>query len=434
MYLNNNLNIESPSVLDMMAGGLVRTRFQSIVSTREQTIIGLEALSYGLHPETGDRVPPDVLFAQAKEEGVCLELDRFCREQAMLEFKKKYAETGEYLLWVNLETSILKKGVVGTGRLLESVLKSGLTPSRVVVEIVESEVSELSALKEFVDRHKAHGFLIALDDVGTGHSNLERIALIKPDIIKIDRFLVRGLHTVYYKYEAVRALNSLCQGIGALPVAEGIETTEEALAVLDLGINLHQGFYYAHPDQPYAEQMSGSQVGMDDLAASFRDRRISFFSKRQAYFRVITATVERIVQLLAEQKAEAFETILRQAINDKQDLECLYVLDAQGVQITQTICNYSKILRPKSSLFKPASKGTDLSLKEYFLLIKAGLPRFVSDPYISRASGNLCVTISYAFTGTDDARYVLCADCDCERETVLCASTPSRMGRSAAGD
>jgi len=96
---------------------------------------------------------------------------------------------------------------------------------------------------------KSYGFSVALDDVGTGHSNLERIARIKPDIIKIDRCLIHDLDQERYRYIVVRSLRNLAQSIGALVLAEGLETEGEALAALDLDINLHQGYYYAKPEE-----------------------------------------------------------------------------------------------------------------------------------------------------------------------------------------
>ncbi|MBU2548841.1 MAG: PDC sensor domain-containing protein, partial [Proteobacteria bacterium] len=105
--------------------------------------------------------------------------------------------------------------------------------------------------------------------------------------------------------------------------------------------------------------------------------------------------------------------ILIEALKRYPGLECLYILDENGVQTTETYCSGAKLLRRPSPLFRPAPKGTDQSLKDYFLLIQAGLPQFASEPYISRASGSLCLTVSRVFESVDGRRCVLCADFDC---------------------
>ena len=94
---------------------------------------------------------------------------------------------------------------------------------------------------------RQRGFLVVLDDVGAGHSNLDRIPLIRPDIIKIDRSLITGVDADFYKQETFKSLVSLSRRIGALVVAEGIETEREAVAALELGADLLQGYFLGRP-------------------------------------------------------------------------------------------------------------------------------------------------------------------------------------------
>ena len=87
-------------------------------------------------------------------------------------------------------------------------------------------------------------------------------------------------------------------------------------------------------------------------------------------------------------------------------VEALYVLDERGVQITDTIHARRVRARP----VPPAPRGTDQSLKQYFLMLHAGLERYTSDPYISSASGNFCITMSRYFRNALGQNYVLCCD------------------------
>jgi len=329
-------------------------------------------------------------------------------------FAERFGRDTDLMLWLNLETSILSEEVVGSDRLMRAVHESGLAPHQIVIEIVETHVPDVSSLQKFVEIYKGYGFSVALDDVGTGHSNLERIARIKPDIIKIDRCLIHDLDQERYRYIVVRSLRNLAQSIGALVLAEGLETEGEALAALDLDINLHQGYYYAKPEEYLTGYHLGTFDKIEALAKVFQHRRMERFSRRHDYYDRIGASVQNIINQLKTVSSSGFEEILARAVKEDDNLECLYILGLDGVQISDTVCNYIKLMRPKSQLFRPAHRGADLSLKEYYLLIKAGLARYVSDPYISQASGNLCVTVSTRFSTLEGTDYILCADYDCE--------------------
>ena len=407
-----------PDLRDIIDNQSINTRFQSIVSLREKGLIGVEALSYSVVPGTDRIVPPVWLFEQAGRNGLRLELDRLCRSCSLNNFTRLFPQRNGVLLWLNYDTSVLRRELLGSGVLLQSVLGVGLKPHEVVIEIIESRVRDSAVLNDFVDEYKDHGFFIALDDVGTGHSNLERIAVLKPDIIKIDRSLIQNMHQEYHKQEVVRSLWNLASGIGALVVAEGIETEDEAMAVMDMGINIHQGYLYAHPDQLFDDQRASCLRKMEELAAMYRKRRMERFSARKNFYDALGGSVSVIAEHLATARNGELEALMSRVVSETPDLECLYVLDEEGIQITETHCNYSKLLRPNTPLFRPAPKGTDLSLKDYYLLIKAGLKRYVSDPYISRASGNLCVTVSQEYKAANGRSLVMCVDYDCENLTT----------------
>ena len=398
-------------IIDM---GLIGTRFQPIVSLRENKVIGLEALSYGKDYQSSRIIPPGLLFSQAARENRILELDRVCREKALEAFQAVFRQNPNLLVWINIETSILDKNTLGSGRLFESAISAGIPPANIVIEIIESKLSDADSLRMFVETYRSHGFFIALDDVGTGHSNLERIALLKPDIMKIDRFLIRDIWREKHKYQVVRSLQHMAQGIGALVVAEGIEYENEALAVMDLGVNLHQGYFYARPGPLELIKFDEVQKRVTSVSAGFRSRHVDRFSRRRDYFNTIGLSVSDIASQLGRGGQSSFENVLGQAIGQDQNLECLYVLDQRGMQVTDTICNPCRMPSLISPLFRPAPKGADLSLKDYYLLIMAGLDRYVSEPYISRASGNLCVTISTTFNCSRDRSFILCADYDCQ--------------------
>jgi EAL domain-containing protein (putative c-di-GMP-specific phosphodiesterase class I) len=385
------------------------TFFQPIISLRQKAIIGLEALSRGINPVTGRIIAPNILFKQAESEGVLVELDRLCREKALTAFKN-LACNQELFLSLNFKTSIIDKGVVGSGYLLDQVRRNDLNPGNIMIEIVESEVKNLPALADFVQSYKEHGFLIALDDFGAGYSNLDRVAVIKPDVIKIDRSLLDYIDREYYKQALVKSLILLSHKLGALALAEGIERTAEAISALELGADMFQGYYFARPVPAGEVNLGDAQRVIREIAPLLKRVVIERATGQKLRNEQYSALVADFLTGLAGVALENFDERLSRLTGNREGLECVYILDATGVQVSKTIFNDPNLSGHKRKFFVPAQKGADQSLKEYFLPLQIGLSEYITEPYVSAASGNACVTISTLFTGVHNLRYVLCLD------------------------
>ena len=91
------------------------------------------------------------------------------------------------------------------------------------------------------------GIKIAVDDVGSGFASLDTVVEIRPDIVKVDRQLVRALHKDELKYNIMQAIISFCKKSGVMTVAEGIEEEKELEAVNELGVDAVQGYLLACP-------------------------------------------------------------------------------------------------------------------------------------------------------------------------------------------
>ena len=94
------------------------------------------------------------------------------------------------------------------------------------------------------------GVMLAVDDLGAGYSNLKYIADLSPQVVKLDRGLIVNLQKGTRQHRLVRAIVRMCEDLGTRVVAEGIETADDARAVLDTGAHFGQGFYFAKPSYP----------------------------------------------------------------------------------------------------------------------------------------------------------------------------------------
>ena len=119
---------------------------------------------------------------------------------------------------------------------------------RIIFEITEGEeVVDHAHLLGIINAYRSMGFRTAIDDFGAGFSNLNLLAQFQPDILKLDMLLIRDIDITPVKRTIVRSVISVCQELGSLVVAEGIETAGEYQALRDIGIDLFQGYLFAKP-------------------------------------------------------------------------------------------------------------------------------------------------------------------------------------------
>lgn len=240
--MDSPIDIES-----ILLNGAVVPHFQPLVSMRRRSIVGFEGLSRGWDTQAEALIPAPRLFAAAADKGLSRELDLLCREKILGEFAVLHEADPELILSVNIEASSAMAKKPWGDYLNMQVAAVGVTPRNVIIEILESVVDDTQELVRFVDRHREAGFLIALDDVGAGHSNLNRIPLIRPDVIKVDRYLVEGLDQDLHKQEVFKSLLSMARHLGTVIVAEGAENEAEVTALLALGVDMIQGYYFSTP-------------------------------------------------------------------------------------------------------------------------------------------------------------------------------------------
>jgi EAL domain-containing protein (putative c-di-GMP-specific phosphodiesterase class I) len=386
------------------------SHYQPIVSTKDAKIVGLEALARPRVPGSGSPISPLRFFAEAAAQGLALDADRFCRRRGIEGFVKYFSSYPELLIFINLDASILNASTLGSNCFVDLVRGCALAPENVVIEILESAVDDEATLLRFVESHREQGFLIALDDMGAGSSNLERIPLLKPDIIKLDHSLIRGIDSEYYKQELYDFFLKLTSKFGTLVIAEGIETREEVLTCMERGGDLMQGYYFAHPSEPSEEMMSSCLEEATGTALAYRVYEGERISERRRVADYCNDIAERVSREMRSRRFPDLDEALRKSIRRYPDVECAYVLDGRGIQLSSTVFNPSRSLQPGKSLFHPAPRGCDQRSKDYFLSIDTRRTRYFSEPYVSKASGRTCITISTARLARGEVEEILCLD------------------------
>lgn len=122
---------------------------------------------------------------------------------------------------------------------------------RLVLEITEKQpVTSYEAIVEALEPLRARGLRIAVDDAGAGYSSFRHILQIRPDIIKLDMSVCRGVHQDHMRRALVSALVAFSRQTGSALVAEGIETASELMSLRALGVTIIQGHIVGRPMSP----------------------------------------------------------------------------------------------------------------------------------------------------------------------------------------
>lgn len=221
----------------LAAGGPV-VLLQPIVDLATGGRVGAEALSR--FPAEWGRTP-DVVFAEAHGVGMGHALEMQALERAAEHLDR----VGGY---VALNVSPATALTPACGELL-----GRLPLDRVVLELTEhDEVEDYDVLLAALAPFRAAGLRLAIDDVGAGFSSLRHIVVTSPDVIKLDRSIAAGVAGDHVLASLVGSLVTFAHGSGARVVAEGVETADDAAALLALGVDYGQGWHFGRPGPPEA--------------------------------------------------------------------------------------------------------------------------------------------------------------------------------------
>ena len=246
---------------DIIRRKRVTTLFQPIVRARESTVFGYEILTRG--PANSSFRNSDMLFAFARESKLAWALEAIALENALRRLRSVDLLDRKFL--VNVEGEMFGQSEF---RIHEMVSFFAEHKGHFVFELTErAAIEDYAVFRRLLDEFRDKGIEVAIDDAGSGYASLEAIAALSPDYLKVTKGLVSTLAEEPIKQDLVKMLVELAGKIGSKTIAEGIETAEEYEWCRDLGIDLLQGYYLAHPQE---HVRSGDAEVAQSLAAMTR--------------------------------------------------------------------------------------------------------------------------------------------------------------------
>ncbi|PRY14676.1 putative bifunctional diguanylate cyclase/phosphodiesterase [Kineococcus rhizosphaerae] len=225
----------------------LRLHYQPITD-EEGTVRTVEALLRWEHPTRG-LLPAAEFVDLAESTGLIVDLGHWVVDQACAHlgrWRRAHGAAAPRTVWINLSPAELVDPDLGTvlGAALE---ENGLEPADVGLEILESGFADSRVLPGLHARH-LDGHPLSVDDFGTGYSSLSRLVELPVAMVKVDKSLVAGVAHDLRRRALLDAVVTVAAGLDVQVIAEGIETADQAKAVLAAGCHYLQGFHCGAPE------------------------------------------------------------------------------------------------------------------------------------------------------------------------------------------
>ena len=307
------MNLNNLSLMDefrsLISVPLLNMVYQPIIDLRRGEVLGWEALARG--PAAGNFSSPKNMFDFAEEVGLVFRLEQTCREQAV---KNLGEMKTDQKLFLNIHPQTMGDPAFRSGETLHLLADHGLKPSNVVFEITERHsVNDFTLFYRTLEHYRSQGYLVAIDDVGTGYSGLSRIAELRPDFMKVDMSLVQGIDTNPVQRALMESLVTLAEKIGCSLIAEGIERETELSSLMSMGVHFAQGFYLARPASPKPQPSTELPFLLETQKSSLNEMKCSI---------PVRDLAESVPQVGPETKVKEVKSIL-----DNQPISGVVVVD-----------------------------------------------------------------------------------------------------------
>ena len=246
------MNQIKEALYNIIENKYIRTVFQPIISLRDGSVLGHEALSrITIECEIKD---PDMLFKAAGVYNRVWELEQLCRTKALETAYLFMIPPYSKKLFVNVNPDVMHDEQLKKGFTKAFLEKYEIEPRNIIFEITERNiVTDMTAFKATINHYKTQDYQIAIDDTGAGYSGLNLISDINPNYIKIDMNLIRNIDKDSLKYALVKGLVEFSRISNVFLIAEGIETYQELETIVNLGVQYGQGYFIQRPISEVSE-------------------------------------------------------------------------------------------------------------------------------------------------------------------------------------
>lgn len=363
--------------------------FQPIFSADDHQIIGYEILGrmkvdqdfHSIGSFFEDESVPDEYR---------IEIDDYIAKKAL----KEVYQIEDITIFINRNPNLL---MFDRGESLLNLLllfkEQGLDLSRIVLEITEHNYKgDIEQLGHVLTYFRTYGIKLAIDNVGKEGSNLDRLRLLNPDILKVDLSLLRQTTTAQSYLDILYSLSLLARKIGSALLYEDIEMLFQLQYAWRNGGRYYQGFYLAKPLEKIIDKDFRKELLKKEIHSfiSHEKRKLS------AQYDICSEFTNRMIQLNTKLKTKDYDQILNQVsqVFSKESFR-IYICDGEGFQQSANIYKTSQ----DEWVLQAEYVNKNWSWRPYFLenIVRMNYDKrgILSDLYSDIETGEMIRTFSF---------------------------------------
>lgn len=213
----------------------------------EGKILGAEALVRWIHPVKGQIMPGDFIPIFEKN-GLISDVDKYIWEVACKQLRK-WKDEGREDLYISVNISPRDFYFLNIYKIFTELIKKyNINPKNLKLEITETAiVMDFKRQMELISRLRQNGFIVEMDDFGSGYSSLNMLKDLHVDVLKIDMAFLKKAEDEERSKKILQMIISLSKQLGMPVITEGVETVEQVAALKEMGCDIFQGYYFAKP-------------------------------------------------------------------------------------------------------------------------------------------------------------------------------------------
>jgi len=398
---------DKKEIESVLASESISVFFQPVVSVRSKNILGFEAFSRSVSDE-GARLDAHDLFGQAWDAETRLRLCRLCRRKALEAFRPIFERHPGMLLFLNTDGGAFSASTK-PGHLDAMSQALNIPGKRIVIEL-ERPCLNSPDVARFVSYYRARGFGLSIDIAGAMDLPAEELFALKPDFIKFDRPMFTDVGGQEYKRDMVQSFCRLGERLGSIVIAKNVETEDEALRLLEWGVDHQQGYYYTKDkDSAERDPIRSFQLKVAELNRRYRESAQSSVAAKRKRYDDFHKVLKKVAYKLADSPEHEFSAVCERFANSEESLACAYVLSDDGVQLTPNAFKRS-LVSDAILAGQERGRGTDHSIREDVLHLKSGFDKYVLPVQISPYAKVAVSTISARLYNSEGAPYILCLE------------------------
>lgn len=379
--------------------------FQPVLSITHRRVVGYEGLLRAYDP-IGTPVSPETLFAATRSPADARALDRLARCMHVANFVEQDTDDNTWL-FLNTRPQVFETSWPQREFIDELSAYFGVPQERIVIEVLEQPADDEAAVASMLAASQPRDFLIAIDDFGTGFSNFDRVWRFRPDIVKLDRSLIARAGKRDGDNSMISHLISMLHQLGTMVLAEGIETDDELMILMQADVDFVQGFWFGQPKP----SVRAASAQAPELIESMWDKFTEYERTHARHQRIGFEGLAETVLAGAETFASTGDLELAaQKVFTFPEARRVFVTNSHGHQLNPSVMSPSS--RPLPTRLAPLLPGTysNWSRRTYFKHALAAPGRVaMMGPHRSLTDGEDCYTAAIALE-RDGELNVFCVD------------------------